>query len=120
MAKYAAYRDELSYEYNIDGVIELDNVDNILKRLLRLVQCASNPALIDGCYDHDPAKFPLLLDMCREFTAGSKLIIWTGFVGNVNWLATKPRPSLNLCAYMAVCPCTSEIRRCSPSPSRRI
>ena len=89
MAKYAAYRDELAYEYDTDGVVEIDNVDSILKRLLRLVQCASNPALIDGRYEHDPAKFPLLLDMCREFTAGSKLIIWTGFVDNVNWLATK-------------------------------
>ena len=89
MVKYAAYRDELGYEYDIDGVVEFDNVDSILKRLLRLVQCASNPALIDGHYEHDPAKFPVLLDMCREFTAESKLIIWTGFVGNVDWLATK-------------------------------
>lgn len=89
MMKYAAYRDELAYEYDIDGVVEIDNVDSILKRLLRLVQCASNPALIDGNYEYDPAKFPLLLDMCREFTAESKLIIWTGFVDNVRWLATK-------------------------------
>ena len=78
-----------AYEYDTDGVVEIDNVDSILKRLLRLVQCASNPALIDGRYEHDPAKFPLLLDMCREFTAGSKLIIWTGFIDNVNWLAAK-------------------------------
>ena len=89
MAKYAAYRDELAYGYDTDGVVEIDNVDSILKRLLRLVQCASNPALIDGRYEHDPAKFPLILDMCREFTAKSKLIIWTGFVDNVNWLAAK-------------------------------
>ena len=89
MAKYAVYRDELAYEYDTDGVIEIDNVDSILKRLLRLVQCASNPALIDGRYEHDPGKFPLLLDMCREFTTESKLIIWTGFVDNVNWLAVK-------------------------------
>ena len=27
--------------------------------------------------------------MCWEFTVGSKLIIWTGFVDNVNWLADK-------------------------------
>ena len=89
MAKYAAYRDELAYEYEINGVVEVDNVESILKRLLRLVQCASNPALVDGRYDHDPAKYALLLDMCREFTSESKLIIWTGFVENVNWLATK-------------------------------
>ena len=89
MAKYATYRDELAYEYDTNGIVEIDNVESILKRLLRLVQCASNPALIDGRYEHDPAKFPLLLDMCEEFTAGSKVIIWTGFVDNVNWLAAK-------------------------------
>ncbi len=83
MTKYAAYRDELAYQYDMDGVVEIDEVDSILKRLLRLVQCASNPALIDGNYEYDPAKLPLLLDMCREFTAKSKLIIWTGFVDNV-------------------------------------
>lgn len=89
MTKYTTYRDELAYEYEKDGAIEIDNVDNILKRLLRLVQCASNPALIDGCYERDPAKFSILLEMCREFTAKSKLIIWTGFVDNVTWLSQK-------------------------------
>ena len=89
MAKYAAYRDELAYEYEIEGVAEVDNVESILKRLLRLVQCASNPALVDGRYDHEPAKYALLLDMCREYTSESKLIIWTGFVENVEWLAVK-------------------------------
>ena len=89
MAKYSAYRDELAYEYDIDGVPEVDDVESVLKRLLRLVQCASNPALIDGLYDREPGKYGLLLDMCREFTADSKVIIWTGFVDNVDWLTTK-------------------------------
>lgn len=89
MATYAAYRDELAYEYDINGVPEVDDVESVLKRLLRLVQCASNPALIDGRYDQEPGKYGLLLDMCREFTADSKVIIWTGFVDNVDWLAGK-------------------------------
>ncbi|MYB77241.1 MAG: DEAD/DEAH box helicase [Chloroflexi bacterium] len=89
MLKYTAYRDELAYEYNIDGSLQIDDADSILKRMLRLVQCASNPGLIDGCFDRDPGKLPILLDMCREFTCDSKLIIWTGFVENVNWLAAR-------------------------------
>ena len=89
MAKYTAYRDELAYEYDIDGVAQTDNVEIILKRLLRLVQCASNPALIDGRYDTEPGKYVLLLDMCRQLACQSKLIIWTGFVENVDWLAAK-------------------------------
>lgn len=89
MTKYAAYRDELAYEYDINGVPEVDDVESVLKRLLRLVQCASNPALIDGQYDREPGKYEYLLDMCREFTGHSKVIVWTGFVQNVDWLAAK-------------------------------
>ena len=89
MVKYSAYRDELAYEYDINGVPEIDDVESVLKRLLRLVQCASNPALIDGRYDQEPGKYASLLEMCREFTADSKVIIWTGFVQNVDWLASK-------------------------------
>lgn len=87
MDKYKAYRDELAYHYELEGVIKTDSVDSILKRLLRLVQCASNPGLIDGQYQDEPGKHALLLDMCREFTIDSKVIVWTGFVDNVDWLA---------------------------------
>ena len=89
MAKYLAYRDELAYEFEVNGIPEIDDVESVLKRLLRLVQCASNPALIDGRYDKEPGKFDLILQMCHEFTANSKVIIWTGFVQNVEWLASK-------------------------------
>ena len=89
MAKYIAYRDELAYEYDIDGIVEVDNVESILKRLLRLVQCASNPALIDGRYDQEPGKYAILLDMCQELVSESKVIVWTGFIENVDWLTDK-------------------------------
>lgn len=89
MTKYSAFRDELAYEYEVDGVAAIDNVENLLKRLLRLVQCASNPALIDSAYDKEPGKYPPLLEMCKEFTIDSKVIVWTGFVENVDWLTNK-------------------------------
>ena len=89
MAKYVAFRDQLAYEYEVDGIAEIDSVDSILKRLLRLVQCASNPAPIDGSYHLEPAKYAVLLDMCQELTAESKLIVWTGFTENVDWLTSK-------------------------------
>ena len=89
MAKYVAYRDDLAYKYHIDGSIEIDDVESILKRLLRLVQCASNPALIDGRYDQEPGKYTVLLDMCHEMVAESKVIVWTGFIDNVDWLTER-------------------------------
>ena len=75
--KYTAYRDELAYEFEREGVTETDDVTNILKRLLRLVQCASNPGLIDACYDQAPGKYPHLFEMCQELTQDSKLIVWS-------------------------------------------
>ena len=87
MRKYVTYRDELAYQYEVKGTIETDSVESMLKRLLRLVQCASNPALVDGQFHREPGKYALVLDMCREFTVDSKVIIWSGFVDNVDWLA---------------------------------
>lgn len=99
MAKYAAYRDELAYEYEVEGISEIDNVESILKRLLRLVQCASNPALIDGSYRLEPAKYAVILDMCQELASESKLIVWTGFVENVNWLTAKLADFEHVCIH---------------------
>ena len=87
-AKYVSYRDELAYEYrDVEGVVTLDTAEDILKRLLRLVQCASNPALIDRSFENKPGKFVALLDLCQKLTKDSKVIVWTNFVENVEWLA---------------------------------
>jgi len=87
MQKYTAYRDTLAYEYAAEGTLQVDDAEGILKRLLRLVQCAAHPGLVDGGFEPMPGKFPLLFEMCQEFTRDSKLIVWTGFVDNVTWLA---------------------------------
>lgn len=99
MAKYVAYRDELAYEYEVEGEIEVDDVEGVLKRLLRLVQCASNPAVIDGRFDQEPAKYLVLLDLCRDLVPDSKVIIWTGFVKNVDWLMSKLKDFQPVCVH---------------------
>lgn len=87
---YSAYRDELAYELQIDNEIIVDEVEVILKRLLRLVQCASNPALVDDSYSEIPGKFRRLLSLLEEMDLReSKAIIWTGFINNVEWLHGK-------------------------------
>ena len=64
-----------------------DNAEDILKRLLRLVQVASNPKLVDQSYTATPGKFPRFLSLLKEATgAGSKAIVWTSFVDNADWL----------------------------------
>ena len=85
---YEKYRAELRAEIVRDGVLVDDDAEDILKRLLRLVQVASNPALVDHSYCNTPGKLPLLLKLVEEGLAeGSKIIVWTSFVDNVEWLA---------------------------------
>ena len=88
---YRSYRDQLAWELRdeLENVI-MDNAEAILKRLLRLVQCASNPGLIDRGYTECPGKFPKLSALLDTATAsGDKLIVWTRFIDNVEWLAAR-------------------------------
>ena len=58
---YEKYRTELAAEVYRNGVQTVDEAEEILKRLLRLVQTASNPKLVDESYSHTPGKL-LVLD----------------------------------------------------------
>ncbi len=87
---YAAYRTELAAEVLRDHGLELDNAEPILKRLLRLVQVASNPRLVDRAYAAKPSKLSRLEDLlqARQRT-GPKAIVWTNFTGNVESVAQR-------------------------------
>lgn len=86
-AIYTAYRDEMAYEINASGHTVVDDAEYILKRLLRLVQCASNPALVDNTYSETPGKYLKLIELLEKIqTQDRKTIIWSGFVNNIDWL----------------------------------
>lgn len=90
-AVYRSYRDDLAWELRdeLENII-LDEAEVVLKRLLRLVQCASNPGLIDASYTECPGKFLKLSALLDAAAADSeKLVVWTQFVDNVEWLATR-------------------------------
>lgn len=70
------------------GMPAEDDSEEVLKRLLRLVQVASNPHLVDEGYSHEPGKAPFLKDIVdRVNSKGEKCIVWSAFTGNVDWLA---------------------------------
>ena len=84
---YDQYRTALCATVLQGGELVTDDADEILKRLLRLVQIASNPLLIDEAYSAVPGKFPPLVRLVeRALNEKSKIIVWTNFVENARWL----------------------------------
>ena len=113
-AIYSSYRDDMSYDMqSADGFVT-DNAEDILKRLLRLVQCASNPALVDDTYDELPAKYLKLVELFDDINIWSnKAIVWTGFVDNVEWLCGKLEEFVpqKVHGYMSVADRNESIKR---------
>jgi SNF2 family DNA or RNA helicase len=85
---YERFQKEMSAVVVRENKAVLDDAEEILKRLMRLVQVASNPKLVDDSYHAVPGKFSILLSLVHEATdAGEKIIVWTSFTDNVDWLA---------------------------------
>ena len=75
---YEQIRDDLKVAVIVkEGIPTEDRAEDLLKRLLRLVQIASNPALIDESYKVDPGKFSYLLDIIETIIGqNEKCIVW--------------------------------------------
>lgn len=85
---YDKVRTELRVDVMRGGQLVEDDAEAILKRLLRLVQIASNPALVDERYNSTPGKLVVARDIVHAAVADkSKIIIWTSFIANADWLA---------------------------------
>lgn len=94
---YRKFQKELGAEVSKDGLMVVDDAEAVLKRLLRLVQVASNPKLVDQGYEAEPGKLQELFLLLEKAELGhSKMIVWTSFVENAEWLCRE------LQAYHAV------------------
>lgn len=84
---YNQFRDELAAVVVRGGRPVLDDAEGLLKRLLRLVQVASNPAMVDQSYRADPGKLPVLETLVHgAIDAGEKIVVWTSFTDNADFL----------------------------------
>ena len=84
---YDRFRDELAAVVVREGRAVLDDAEGMLKRLLRLVQVASNPAMVDQSYCADPGKLSTLEDLVYQaIDGGEKLVVWTSFTDNADFL----------------------------------
>jgi len=82
---YTQLKEELRIEIrDMEGNTIIDEAENILKKLLRLTQIASNPGLIDKAYKEVPGKFDALEGLLKDIIAKKeKAIIWSSFVENI-------------------------------------
>lgn len=91
---YLKVRDETRISVIKDGVHMTDESADILKRLLRLVQVASNPNLVDEAYEGTPGKWEVLSELVANIIASNeKVIVWTSFTENAEWLNSSLRKS---------------------------
>lgn len=89
-AFYDQVCEDLRIEIVKDGEKILDDSSAAVKRLLRLVQIASNPKLIDESYHGKSAKEIKLDELITQIIAhGEKAIIWTNFIENVDYFCRK-------------------------------
>lgn len=82
---YSSLKDDLMLEIsNMNDEEVIDEAQNILKRLLRLSQIASNPRLIDLKYNEDPVKFKKMDELVEKIIhKNEKVIIWSSFINNI-------------------------------------
>jgi len=73
-----------------NGIPTEDKSDELLKRLVRLLQITSNPRLIDESYRNESGKIPYLRDLIIKIVNNNeKCIIWTSFTKNADWLKSE-------------------------------
>ena len=89
---YTQYRGELAAEILHEEVQTIDDAEMVLKRLLRLIQVASNPRLVDESYNNTPGKLEVLDQIIADKDPqGPKTILWTAFTDNVDMIAKRYR-----------------------------
>ncbi len=98
---YDQLKKELYIEITtMNGEKIIDESEELLKKLLRLAQIASNPFLVDKAYNETPAKFPLLDILIEDIVKQKeKVIVWSCFVDNIRILYKRYKKFGSLMLY---------------------
>lgn len=87
---YEEVRQEMTTIIHRGDFSILDESQDSLKRLLRLVQVASNPRLLDDHYDSISGKEQILEDLIHDIIQkNEKVIVWSCFTDNVDYFFRK-------------------------------
>ena len=89
-ALYNKILEEIKIAVVKDGEVIEDDSSAIVKRLLRLVQVASNPRLVDESFQGRSAKETILDTIINRIIQNNeKCIVWSNFIENVDYLTEK-------------------------------
>ncbi len=102
---YDRMRDELAvWVHGMEGEEIERRADAVLARLVRLAQLASNPGLLDTSYDQVPSKVAVLDEILRDCLVDErqKVLLWSSFVGNINYLMSRYAHWNPVCIHGAV------------------
>ncbi len=87
---YESVRNEFQILIQKGDETILDESDASLKRLLRLVQIASNPRLLDELYCNVSGKEAKLENLVKDIiNRNEKVIVWSSFIENVDYFYKK-------------------------------
>ena len=87
---YEKVRTEMELEVRKGGTDLLDESQDAIKRLLRLVQITSNPRLLDERYHTVSAKESMLDSLIKDIIGrNEKVIVWSIFTDNIDFFCKK-------------------------------
>lgn len=87
---YRKYIIDFGAMINKGGIEVSDDSEEIIKRLLRLVQIASNPKLVDENYNKIPGKETILNALIEKIVSQKeKVIVWSNFTANIDYFYKK-------------------------------
>jgi len=102
---YQQVKNELRAVVIRDGIPTEDNAEALLKRLLRLVQIASYPKLIDDSYTNIPGKVNVLRSLVETICdQGEKSIVWTSFQESTEYLTRELSDFGAVCVHGGITP----------------
>ena len=87
---YEEIRQEMTTILHRGDIALLDESPDSLKRLLRLVQVASNPRLLDDRYNSISGKEQILDELIHDIILrGEKVVVWSSFTDNIDYFCRK-------------------------------
>lgn len=82
---YTQVKDEMLLELHKNKEVIMDESPEAIKRLLRLVQVTSNPAILDDAYSEISSKEKILEELITTILdKNEQVIIWSIFTGNID------------------------------------